>query len=184
MLEQIINYILSVAAKHILINYIRYDSKILVNQQNSNLNYQFIIEDNGYISSNSGNDNANTFTLNFDVIAHTNGSPSEILNVQSNAFQAASEIIKYIQRDDKFLGTVNIDDFDYLFLSHWTDDDSAGVRVTLNLIIPCLVNLCNLYSNFDEDKKLDEITDNDINITDNCNNEDFTINLIPSKDLK
>ena len=46
---------------------------------------------------------------------------------------------------------ISVYDYDFLAISHFTDDNSAGYRLSLELIIPNPVNLCEYLNNFSED---------------------------------
>ena len=70
--------------------------------------------------------------------------------------QIAVEIMAYIERDGTFLGKLSIHDYDILLLSHYTDDASAGIRLSLELVIPNPLNLCSFLDNFDENVEIVE----------------------------
>lgn len=181
MYKQIIDYISEVALKHIVVNKVKYQSRTLINAQNSNANYQVIIEDDPYFQHIREN-GCFTLSLNIDIISHI--SPSEdILVVQSIAHQVAAEIIAYIERDDYFRGLIKVYDYDFLGLSHFTDDDSAGMRLTLQLVVPSPVNLCTINENFDEDLDFNvEKEDNiDLDTTEECDNNNGGLILNPIK---
>lgn len=147
MYKQIIDYIMESAMKHIAVNCAKYQSRILINAQNSNKDYQFIIEDDPYFQYNKTS-NIYTLTINIDILGHG----KDILGIQSETFQIGSELLEYISRQDYFMGLVRVSDFDFLGLSHFTDDDSSGQRLTLQLYVPNPVDLCTMNGNFDEDK--------------------------------
>ena len=150
MYNQIIQYIMECAMKHIAVKSAKYQSRILINQQNSNPNYQVVIEDDAYLQyMKSGN--VNTMSLNIDILSHC-GDDDNILDIQYNALQIAAELIKYVETDDYFLSLLKIDDYDFLMLSHFTDDDSAGVRISIQFVVPNPVDMCSFRDNFDEDK--------------------------------
>lgn len=181
MLEQIINYIMESAIKHIAVNTVKYQSRILINAQNSNPNYQVVIEDDAYFQF-IKTGNVNTLSLNIDILSHV-GDDSEILNIQSTAFQIGSELLKYIETDEYFYSLIKIYDYDFLALSHFTDDDSAGMRISLQLVVPNPVDLCSYRDNFDEDKDFSVDKDESINLTPetDCGNDGNEITLNPIK---
>ena len=150
MYNQIIQYIMECAMKHVAVKSVKYQSRILINQQNSNPNYQVVIEDDAYLQyMKSGN--VNTMSLNIDILSHC-GDDDNILDIQSTALQIAAELLKYVETDDYFLSLLKIDDYDFLMLSHFTDDDSAGVRISIQFVVPNPVDMCSFRDNFDEDK--------------------------------
>ena len=150
MYNQIIQYIMECAMKHVAVKSVKYQSRILINQQNSNPNYQVVIEDDAYLQYNKTG-NVNTMSLNIDILSHC-GDDDNILDIQSTALQIAAELLKYVETDDYFLSLLKIDDYDFLMLSHFTDDDSAGIRITIQFVVPNPVDMCSFRDNFDEDK--------------------------------
>ena len=144
MYNQIIQYIMECAMKHVAVNSVKYQSRVLINQQNSNPNYQVVIEDDAYLQY-MKTGNVNTMSLNIDILSHC-GDDDNILDIQSTALQIGAELLKY------FLSLLKIDDYDFLMLSHFTDDDSAGVRISIQFVVPNPVDLCSYRDNFDEDK--------------------------------
>ena len=179
MYNQIIQYIMKCFMKHIAVRSVKYQSRILINQQNSNRNYQVVIEDDAYLQNKTGN--VNTMSLNIDILSHC-GDDDNILDIQSTALQIGAELIKYVETDDYFLSLLKIDDYDFLMLSHFTDDDSAGVRISIQFVVPNPVDMCSFRDNFDEDKGFTvEKEDNSIDLKkeQDCDNgEGITLNPI------
>ena len=79
MYNQIIQYIMKCAIKHVAVNSVKYQSRILINQQNSNPNYQVVIEDDAYLQY-MKTGNVNTMSLNIDILSHC-GDDDNILEV-------------------------------------------------------------------------------------------------------
>ena len=149
MLEQIVNYIGSVGLIHKLVNTFKYQKRFLINQQNNNGYVELIIEDNAYLQQ-VITQNIFTATFNVDILGFPKDD-TEILGIQSLCMQIAVEIMAYIERDGTFLGKLSIHDYDILLVSHFTDDSSCGVRLSLELVMPNPLNLCSFLDNFDED---------------------------------
>ena len=154
MLEQIINYIGSVALKHKAVNTFKYQKRSLINQQNNNAYMEVVIEDNSYLQQIITH-NIFTMTTNINILGFPKND-KEILDVQSVAMQIAVEIMAYIEQDPTFLGQLSIHDYDILLVSHFTDDDAAGVRLSLELVLPNPINLCTYMDNFDEETDIIE----------------------------
>lgn len=180
MYKQIIDYLMECAMKHIAVNSVKYQSRVLINQQNSNPNYQVVIEDDAYLQMKT--ENMNTMSLNIDILSHC-GDDDNILDIQSNALQIGAELLKYVETDDYFLSLLKIDDYDFLMLSHFTDDDSAGVRISLQFVVPNPVDLCSYRDNFDEDKDFTVVKEDNIDLKkeQDCENEGNKITLKPIK---
>jgi hypothetical protein len=57
----------------------------------------------------------------------------------------------YIDTQDAFQGILRVYDYSILTLSHYSDDDSAGVKLSLVLQMPSPVDLCTLDENFNDE---------------------------------
>lgn len=154
MLEQIVNYIGSVGLKHKAVKTFKYQKRSLINQQNNNGYIELIIEDNAYLQQ-VITQNIFTATFNVDILGFPKDD-TEILGIQSLCMQIAVEIMAYIEKDGTFLGKLSIHDYDILLVSHFTDDASAGVRLSLELVIPNPINLCSFMDNFNENVEIVE----------------------------
>lgn len=154
MLEQIVNYIGSVGLRHKAVKTFKYQKRSLINQQNNNGYIELIIEDNAYLQQ-VITQNIFTATFNVDILGFPKDD-TEILSIQSLCMQIAVEIMAYIEQDTTFLGQLSIHDYDILLVSHFTDDASAGVRLSLELVIPNPINLCSFMDNFDENVEIVE----------------------------
>lgn len=154
MLNQLVNYIGSVGLKHKAVKTFKYQRRSLINQQNNNGYVELVIEDNAYLQQ-LITQNIFTATFNVDILGFPKDD-TEILDMQSLCMQIAVEIMAYIEQDDTFLGQLSIHDYDILLVSHFTDDESAGVRLSLELVLPNPINLCTYLDNFDEDAEIVE----------------------------
>ena len=149
MYKDIVDYIGNIALKHIAVKSFKYQKRIMVNQQNNNSYMQFIIEDDTYLQY-IKTANVFTATFNIDIIGQPKDD-TDILNVQNDALQVGAEVIQYITNDDTYRNLISVSDYDFLTISHFTDDNSAGYRLSLELVIPNPVNLCEYLNNFSED---------------------------------
>lgn len=149
MYKTITNYIGETALKHIAVKCFKYQKRIMVNQQANNAYLQWVIEDETYCQWVK---TADVFTMsyNIDVIGKPKDD-TEILEIQNDAFQVAVETIGYIANDTDMRNILSVYDYDVQFISHFTNDSSAGVRVTLTLATPNPLDLCTFMDNFDED---------------------------------
>lgn len=164
MFEQIIDYILECALKHKAVKYGKYQSRILINQQNNNAYMQVNIEDDPFFQLLTTQNNIFTLTINLDILGFTSDKYS-ILQAQSDALQIGVELISFIDQDRKFMGQMSIHDYSFLGLSHFTDDNAAGQRLTLELQIPNPINLCEYLDNFEDEPTIEPV-DKDIDLTD------------------
>lgn len=159
MLTQLIEYFMQAALMHKAVNHARYQSRILHNAQNSNGYMQFYIEDNpSFDLLISVPNRPFTFTVNIDILAWPNKDYT-VLDAQDDALTVAVEWLHYIQNQNPFPGQLSVRDYSLLALSHFTDDDAAGQRLTVEFIIPDPINLCTYMDNFSEDYVPEVVTD-------------------------
>lgn len=149
MYKDIVDYIGEIALKHKAVKSFKYQKRIMINQQNNNSYMQFIIEDNTFLQF-IKTANVFTATFNIDIIGQPKDD-TDILNVQNDALQVGAEVIQYISTDKTYANLISVYDYDFLAISHFTDDNSAGYRLSLELVVPNPVNLCKYLDNFDED---------------------------------
>ena len=181
MLNQIVNYIGGIGLKHKAVKEYKYQKRSYINQQNNNAYLQFIIEDNAYLQQ-IITQNIFTGTFNIDILGFPKDD-TEILDIQNICMQVAVEVMAYIEQDETFLGQLSIHDFDILLVSHFTDDESAGVRLSLEIVMPNPINLCTYLDNFDEDAEITENPTLDLTDAPNTTPTDTkkTLNLRPIK---
>ena len=164
MFEQIINYLISVALRYKAVNYAKYQNRSYINQQNNNGYYQVNINSDVYSQLLISVPNQPfTVTINIDLL----GFPSKdhsVLKCQSDALQIGVEMIHFIRQDDTFMGQLSVHDYSFLALDEFTDDRSAGQRLTLELIVPDPVNLCTFMDNFLDEPKIIETEDKEIDL--------------------
>lgn len=172
MLKDVINIIKDISLRHKGVRTFRYQSEILNNAQNNHKMYQVYVDD---VSLHELNITTNIFKAKFEIyILGFVDDENTVLDVQNNAYTIACDIMAYIDTKDEFKGILSVYDYSILTLSHYTDDNAAGVKLSLVLQMPSPVNLCSLDDNFndepyedDEDSEIDinndEIGDIDIN---------------------
>ena len=68
-------------------------------------------------------------------------------------------MLHYIDSDDLFMGQLSVWDYSFLALENFTDDNAAGQRISLELVIPDPIDLCKFIDNFNEDDMGVDITD-------------------------
>ena len=138
---------------------------MLNNAQNNYPGYQVYVSDT---SMHQLNITTNIFKAEFQiyVIGHTDDEHS-ILDVQNDCYSIAVDIMAYIDTLEAYRGILSVYDYSILTLSHYTDDSSAGVKLSLVLEMPSPLNWCTLDDNFndepyeeDEDTPIDVPTEN------------------------
>lgn len=174
MLKDVIDIIKDVSLRHKGVRTFRYQSDMLNNAQNNHKMFQVYVDD---VSLHQLNITTNIFKAEFEIYIlgfPTSESGNTILDIQNDAYTIACDIMAYIDTKDEFKGVLSVYDYSILTISHYTDDNASGVKLSLILEMPNPVNLCTLDENFndepyedDEDQEItineDEIGDIDIN---------------------
>lgn len=166
MLKDIIEVLRHVSLTHKGVFTFRYQGDDLNNAQNNYKGYQVYVDD---ISLHQLNITTNIFKVEFQVyvLGHPTGeSGNTILDVQNNAYTIAVDILGKIDSDDAYRGILGVYDYSILTLSHYTDDNAAGVKLSLVLQMPSPLNWCTLDDNFD-DEEHEEEPDHEIDVPDN-----------------
>lgn len=165
MIKDIVKIIKETALRHKGVRTFKYTGDDLHNQQNNNEYYQVYLDD---ISHHQLNITTNIFKveLNLYVLGFPVNIPEDILEKQNDAYTIAADIIAYLDTNEAFRGILSVYDYSILTLSHYTDDNAAGVKLSLVLAMPSPVNLCELEDNFNDEPYQPE-PDNEIDIDTN-----------------
>ena len=159
---------------HKLINTFKYQSAIYNNAQNSHKYFQAYVDDVN-LSQLLISTSPNIFTISLDLyilgfvpttMVDTSGftyTADEItLNIQSTAYDTAIQVIKKLESLEEYQGIIEVHDYSILTLSHYTDDNSAGVKATIVLNVP--IGACD-YDDYFDDEPTEYDEDDDIEIT-------------------
>lgn len=176
MLEDVINIIRNVSLRHKAVNTFKYQDSMLTNAQGSNRYFQVVVDDTN-LSQLLISYSPDVFTITLDVyilgFVPTSGS---ILDIQSQAYDIAIQIIKKVESLEEYKNIIDIHDYSILTLSHYTDDDSAGVKMSLEMRVP--IGVCDLDDYFDDEPTDMTEEDTEINLSGSTSN-DRTITLNP-----
>ena len=150
MLKDIVNIIKDTALRHNGVKTFRYQGKSYNNAQNNYYPYQVYLDS---ISYHNLNITTNIFTTEFNlyILAQPTKDDDGILKVQDEAYTIAADIVAYIDYAEDYKGVLSMHDYSIMTLDHYTDDDSAGVRLSLVLEVPSPINLCELSDNFSDE---------------------------------
>lgn len=150
MIKDLVNIIKDVALHHKGVRTVKYQNKEYNNQQNNYLPFQVYIDS---VSYHNLNITTNIFTCEFNlyILAQPEKTEDGILNVQNSAYTIAADILAYIDYKDEYKGILSVHDWGMMTLDHYTDDNSAGVRLSITLEAPSPVNLCELDENFNDE---------------------------------
>lgn len=171
--KDVVNVIKDALSRFKGVNFVKYTGDDLINQQNNNKTLQCWIDD---ISLHQFNLTTNIVKAEYQIYIlgfPENNMPDSILDIQDKCYNAAINVMAYIDTRDELKGLISVYDYSILTLSRFTDDSSAGVKLSLVLEIPNGVNLCELDDNFGEPYTPEK--DNDI---------DIEINEVGEIDLK
>lgn len=160
MLKDIIDIFRNISLRHKGVRTFRYQADDLNNQQGNYKGFQVYVDD---VSLHELNITTNIFKTEFQIyiLSTPENTPEAILNAQNDAYTIAVDILAYIDLKDEFKGILSVYDYSILTLSHYTANNSAGVKLSLVIQTPNPVNLCTLDDNFNDEpyeEKDDEIT--------------------------
>lgn len=164
MLKDIIEILENISLRHKGVRTFRYQSKILNNAQNNYGTFQVYCDD---ISMHQINITTNIFKAEFELYIlgqADDTSGNTILDVQNNAYTIAVDILAKIDTDETFRGILSVYDYSILTLSHYSDDNSSGVKLSLVLQMPSPLNWCTLDDNFNDESYSGD-TDTEITIS-------------------
>lgn len=169
MINELVTYLLDIAKKHKAVNYVGYKRQINLNNQNNTPSFQFIIENDGLMEKQVV-EGIITVRYNIDILGYVE-KENTVLMVQDNALHIALDFMEYINNTYDY--PIEIKDWSILSFSEYTDDNSAGVRVSLKLAIPNPINICEYRDNFIE-KEEPILPELDLSGSDECTNTKFT----------
>lgn len=150
MLRDIVEIIKNVSLRHKGVRTFKYQDKIYNNAQNNNETFQVYLDD---VSYHNLNITTNIFKVEFTmfILTQPKDVEEEILKAQDEAYTIAVNIMGYIDNMDAYKGILSVYDYSIMTLSKYSDDVSAGVRLSLVLSIPSPLNLCTLEDNFNDE---------------------------------
>lgn len=163
MIKDIIDILKDISLRHKGVRTFRYQGDDLNNAQNNYKGFQVYVDD---ISHHQLNITTNIFKVEFQiyVLGHVDDE-HPVLEIQNDAYTIACDIMAYIDTKPEYYNVLSVYDYDILTLSRYTDDSTAGVKLSLVLQMPSPVNLCTLDDNFNDEAYKDE-PDREITIND------------------
>ena len=164
MLKDIVNIIKDVSLRHKGVKTFRYQQKIYNNAQNNYKAFQVYLDD---ISNHDLNITTGIFKVEFQmyVLKQPEKSTEAILEAQDEAYTIAVNILGYLDNMKEYEGILRVYDFSIMTISHYSDDDSAVVLLSVVLQVPSPLNLCTLEDNFN-DEPFEEEPDKEITVDD------------------
>ena len=149
MLKDVIDILKDISLRHKGVRTFKYQGNDFFNAQNNHSYFQVYVDD---VSLHQLNITTNIFKAEFEVyVLGFVDDENDVLTVQNNAYTIATDIIAYIDNSDAFQGILSVYDYSILTVSHFTDDNAAGVKLSLVLQMPSPVDLCTLDDNFNDE---------------------------------
>jgi hypothetical protein len=154
MLKDVINILRDISLRHKGVYTFRYQGDDLNNAQNNHKYYQVYVDD---ISLHELNITTNIFKARFEIyILGFVHDDKTVLDIQNDAYTIACDIMAKIDNDETYYNILSVYDYSLLTLARYTDDSSAGVKLSLTLEMPNPVNLCELDDQFDDEPHEEE----------------------------
>lgn len=176
MIKNLVNAIKE-QAEHIKnVKFFKYEGYDLINCQNNNATIQVFVEDDIFTEYIVTKDLIKV-QINIDILDNI-GENEEKIDVHDRTTKIAIVLIKLIEENYKNI--LSVYDFNMLNVSHYTDDDLFGTRMSIFLTMPSQVNECNINEFIDEMNYYYKAEDNEITI----NKPEIDINNIDINPIK
>lgn len=138
--KQIVEILRDLFLRYKEVRTFQYKDDLLFNAQPNERSYQVFVDDTSYHRLNI---TTGVFIAEYNItILRTPSKDESILAIQDYAYSMACNILEKLDYTEEFMGVVRVHDYSIITLSHVTDNDSAGVRLTVELETPNPANLC------------------------------------------
>lgn len=186
-IKKIIDTFYNLSKEHKLVRSFAYGNVSKKKGTGEQMYPEVLLEDPIYVQFSEPLDGQVPVQVNFDVTclpqAFNNFNVKQLdeAECQNICHQIALSFISKLRFDNKdftkpVYNGIQVENYSFLTLRHWGDDDAAGVRCTLNLMVDSDIQLCDIDEHFDPDKEFDiDVLLNDID-TDNPVSCDATFN--------
>lgn len=160
-IKKIVDTFYNLSEKHKLVRSFIYDRVSKKKGTGEQLYPQVFLEDSIYINKSTPLQGQIPVQVNFTITclpqAFNNYNVKQLteMECQNVCHQIALSFISKIRQDNKEFKTrqgIEIDNYSFLTLRNWGDDNAAGVRCTLNLLVDSDIQLCDIDEHFDPDK--------------------------------
>ena len=164
-------------AEHIKnVKHFNYEGADLINAQNNNSTIQIWIEDDIFTEYLVTKDLVKV-QMNIDILDNI-GDDEEKVDVHDRTNKVGIVLIKLIE--ESYKGILSVYDYNLLNVSHYTDDDLFGTRMSIYLTMPSPINFCNINDFIDELNEYQKEEDKEITI----NKLEIDINKIDINPIK
>lgn len=148
------------------VKYVKYTGDDLINQQNNNPYLQCWVDN---ISFHQFNLTTNIVKAEYQIyiLGFADGtSGNTVLDIQDKCYDVAIYTLAAIDTNSVYNGIVSVYDYSILTLDRKSDDNSAGVKLSVTLSIPNGVDICEIDNMFGEPYKPEPDKEIDIDVTD------------------
>ena len=160
MIKELVNAIKE-KAEHIKgVKFFSYEGADLINSQNNNATIQIWIEDDIFTEFITTKDLVKV-QLNIDILDNIRDG-EDLLETHDRTTKIAIVLIKLIEENYKNI--LSVYDYNMLNVSHYSDDDLFGTRMSIYLTMPSPINFCNINEFIDEFNEYYKEEDKDITI--------------------
>lgn len=163
--KEIVEALIDVLSRFKGVNYVKYTSDDLINQQNNNKTLQCWI-DNISLSNYNLTTNINKIEFQVYILGFPDKTPESVLDVQDTCYNVAVNFLTYIDNMPQFQNLISLYDWSILTLDRFTDDSNAGVKVSVVLNAVSPINYCE-FQNWFNDEPYSGDTDTEITIDEN-----------------
>lgn len=160
--KDIIDSITNVMKRFKGVNFVKYQSDDLNNQQHNNKTLQCYVDDIS-LSQYNLTTNINKIELQVYILGFPEDTPESVLEVQDECYNAAVNLLAYYDNMPEFKGILSLYDWSILTLSHYTAQNNAGVKISVVLNVMSPINLCTVGDWFN-DEPYPEENDNEIDL--------------------
>lgn len=148
------------AAQHITeVSSFAYEGRRLINSQPNRGTVEVTLENDIFTEYLVTQGKCKT-TLNVDILANV----YEVDKEEDKHDLCTRIAVLLVKLMNKHYSTFNVYDFSILQLSHFTDNDQSGVRLTMYVIMPSLLDACDLEDMVDDGREFEEAQDNEITL--------------------
>lgn len=163
-IRNIIDTFYGLSKEHKLVRSFIYDRISKKKGTGEQLYPSVFLEDPIYIRSSEPMDGKVPVQVNFDVTclphAFNNYNVKQLTEeeCQNVCHQIALHFVAKLRQDNKEWETrngVEVENYSFVTLRNWGDDNAAGVRCTLNLLVDSDIQLCDIDEHFDPEKEFD-----------------------------
>ena len=163
-IRNIIDTFYGLSKEHKLVRSFIYDRISKKKGTGEQLYPSVFLEDPIYIRSSKPMDGKVPVQVNFDITclphAFNNYNVKQLTEeeCQNICHQIALHFVAKLRQDNREWETrngVEVNDYSFITLRNWGDDNASGIRCTLNLLVDSDIQLCDIDEHFDPEKEFD-----------------------------